>query len=396
MKGINISERNVRIVVILTSIVGLGILFSISYATQAQDVELKDLGDHNGEQVMTTGSVVGLRSEGRDSTSLLLHDDGEFVKVFIEDDGIDLDTGDRIKVEGEVFTGKDEVTMTVQNENGLEMKKKSNMTLFTSDLQTGSFAFLNGTITKTRITGWSTMDLTIRCNDDDNIVYIGFSLTEPGYDIRIGDRVIAEGMVSGEGELTGYGDRAIVLLYRPEPRTSQLISLVNEAADSPSNLPSGLLDIEGYVLYEPVSNTIYIGDEPDGSSISVKAVLDEPDEMIHKGDLIRLINSTISWDENDLRFHISGRYARVVEPYGPWYINLDRLPYGISPFENAIVVLTGEVVDEDGRFYLIDGLSRIELRADQAVPMGGERSFLGVVEYDNMISSHYLEISEEL
>jgi len=391
-----ISESTVKKIVFATSLIGIVVLCAISVFTGIDTVKLDELEDHSGEKVWTRGSVIGTRSEDDGSMEVLLNDGNITVEIFIESYDEELKTGDKLKLKGEVFSYGETVSMTVQNENGIELENEVELRSYDRSLPNGTFVFFNGTITSTVTTGWSSFDLEIRSGEGMDTRIIHMSIEEPGYDVKIGDTIRVEGMKEGSNSVISYGDRAAILLYRPESRAASLLQLIRDVEDSPFNMPTGLLDIEGYVKYEPTSRTLYLSDEPEGSSISIKVELPEPDPMIHKGDLVRIVNSTIDWDEKGLRFMISSEYCQVLEPYGPWYLILDSLPYGISQFENAMVVLKGEVGSADGIFRLVDGGSSIELRSIDPIPMGGEREFCGRVSYDPGRSVHFLEILEEL
>lgn len=396
MEGINISERTVKIFVIISSVAGLLILLGISYVSDIEEVKLSEIEDHSGDRVYTKGFIIGHSENEGGGASFLICEDGKMVEAFVEDMDEEIPTNCKVRIKCEVFSSDGSTRLTLNSEKDIEILEDMEPVLPGNLTPINSFISMNGTVIDIQYSGWNSIDVTIFRSYGGTQNYSDIKLINMHSKIKRGDLVTINGFLNENSEIIAYGDDAWELDFRPGSKTVMLDELLSEVSESPGITPGSIYNIEGYVKYEPLSTTIYLSDEPQGSPVSIKVLMDEPDPRIHKGDLIEIENSTILWDGEGLRYYFSCEFVSILEPYGPWNLNLDNLPYGISEYENAQVTLSGEVLKNEDRYYLQSGGSIIELRSDNAIPMGGERTFTGPVKYDIKRSSHFLEVLEEI
>ncbi len=378
------------------SILGVGVLFLMANFTDVEEVPISGLSDHEGEMISTRGMVVGhhLRSSG--SSRLLLVDNGTTVEVYIERSDLKMDPGQTVKVKGDVFETGGSYSITLQSDNGLEKLEGSEPVPFEKDLKPWTPVDFEGIIASTSGSGWSEVKMTIVVELETGPFFLSME-TMYGYsDIRSGDTIHVGGLTWDDGTVHCYGEFSLELLFRPESATSSLLSVLDRLSNSPADIPTGKMDLRGYLKYEPTYTSLYISDEPQGSSVSIKVTIPEKDPLIHMGDLISLVNTTFFWDPNGLRYVLMSEHVEVIASHGPWYLKMDNLDHGLSSYENAEAVIEGDVISGSDRRYLVDGDSRVELRWDLEIPMGGERTFLGIVRMDHLNNTYYLDITEEI
>jgi hypothetical protein len=394
MQGITISERLTKIIVVALSISGVFLLLLLARISEVEEVGIGDLKDHDGETVKTEGIVIGQDLLSTGSSRLLITDESNTTEVFIERSSKKYEPGTHLKVTGDVYGQDGCYSLTVQSDSGLEMKGKLKNITLTKDLPVGSIVSFEGSIASITPSGWNDKFLTVLVSTDEEVFYSQVTVSRIEEEMRCGDIVQMTGFLENRTDVRCYGDTSFELLFRPEPEASSLLHLLDRMEEGTDDIPSGVFDISAYVKYEPSSRNLYITDEPEGTSISVKAVLPEPNPLVHKGDLISLVNSTLMWDPSSLRFSIMVERVEVIAPHGPWKLRLDNLEYGVSSYENSLVLISGEPFEIDGCRYLRNGQSSIRIEDNSTIPLGRELEIGGKIKFDTIENIYYLEVWE--
>ena len=187
-----------------------------------------------------------------------------------------------------------------------------------------------------------------------------------------------------------YGNN-VAVLSSPGVRAAYLMELVQELESDPGSIPLGQVSFQGYPRYEPSARSLYIGEEPDGSRLSIRVNTDHTIEGIHKGDLIEIVNGTFSWNSESIRYEIEAPILRVIMPHGPWMINLASLEWGIGEYEGCTVRLQGEILTENDRCHLTDGERSIEVRNLNGDDVENDGWTEGIVLFDVDSNSYYLD-----
>lgn len=394
MSGIPVSERTVKIIVITLSIAGVLGLVVLAQWSETPQVNISELQDHEGETVRSYGLVIGQDLLSSGASRLLLVDGNGTAEIYIERSSNEYPSGTNIKVKGEVFSSDGSFSITVQSDSGVQKIGEMEETAFGRDSIAGSIVTFQGNLVSKDSGGWNDEECIIMVEGDDGPLFVDVTISRVDEEFHNGDLISFFGYLWEGGDVLCYGDSSVELIYRPESATSSLVALIDRLKDDQNDIPAGKMNIRSYVKYEPVSKSLYISDEVEGSAISVKVILPDPDPLIHKGDLIELINTTILWDPQSLRYEFHAEWASVILPYGPWRLGLDNLDFGVSSYENTEVILTGEpVLTGDGKF-LNNGNSRIELRSIDTIPMGRDIELRGYIRFDPMTNSFYLEVME--
>lgn len=394
MASIQLSERTVKLIVVSLSILGVTGLFVMAQFSEVEDIRIPDLKDHEGKRIRSRGMVVGQDFLPSGASRLLILDGNDTAEVYIERSSKDYDPGTQIILTGEVFGTGGSYSITVQSDTSIEKREKENEIPFKKDMDQGGITFFEGNVVKSTSGGWNQNDHVVLVETEEGPFYVDVTAQRMDEELKTGDLAFFKGCIMDNNSIMCYGDRSVKLIYRPESETTSLTALLERMQDSPGDVPAGKMDINAYIKYEPLSVSVYISDEAEGSSISIKAVIPEPNPLLHKGDLINLYNSTVNWDPQSLRYELRSEGAQVLIPHGPWHIRLGNLEYGVSSYENTEVVMGGEPVSLNGTIYLLDGDSRIELRGNETLPLGRDLEIRGRIRYDPLKNAHFLEVLE--
>ena len=366
-----ISETYVKVFVIAFSLVGVGILLVISTLSEIEEVPISELGDHIGEEVSCRGSVVGAVHYEMGSARILIADGLDLLEIYVERSSRRVKPGDMIRTTGEPFGSGGEVTMTVDSDKCLELMDFKEP-LEIEDGLPGSICSLTGTISTCRTTYDEGFSASVyrRCGEDIMLyeVISSESMVTP----FAGSMVNITGLLSGNNSLISFGE-SVQVISEPRSTDSSLGMLVEEMRSSPGRAPLYPMDITAYVSYEPMGTTLYVSEEPQGGKISIRVNILKPNDLIHKGDLIELVNSTLLWDPEKARYELQTDTVRVTEAHGPWVLNLESLEWGVSEFEGCQVILEGLIEIENGSTVISDGMFSIEL-------MGGDELQVGEID----------------
>ena len=153
-------------------------------------------------------------------------------------------------------------------------------------------------------------------------------------------------------------------------------------SQSPAGAPLYPMDISAYVIYEPMGTSLYVSEAAQGGSISIRVNMPQPSEMIHKGDLVELINSTLSWIPEKARYELNADTVRVTDPHGPWMLNLEALEWGVSEFEGCQVVMEGQIEKRPNATILKDGEYSIRLKGYDHLRTGEISTVTGEIVFD--------------
>ncbi len=393
-----VSERSVRIAVLGFSVIGLIALGVIASLTEIEEVHLWEAEDHVGERVRVKGTLIGSYPSGSDSAWILLREGNSTLEVFIERGDGDIDPGSIVKAEGEVVTMDGYPTLTIQNEERLEIKGNGSLKPYSDSIGPNEVHFLTGLVKNSRYIGWDRQEVIISpilgSNTDPGLVRIDMMRID--LDLRTGDLVNITAYFFDRTNGFSYGNRDVEVLSRAEPRTITLLRLVEEMRDDPSYAPYEPVTLDAYIRYTPLGKSIYIADLVEGGDISIKARLKVPLDGAEKGDLVRLFNCSLSWDVDSMRFELWPEDAQIIETYGTWKLNLERLEYGLTEFEGALVELTGTVSEDDGHHYLVDGESSVQI-AHWAGDMNSvETTVIGRVMFNSVTNIMYIETEVDL
>ena len=112
-------------IALLASIIGITILYLISMATKPPLIDLEDISEYNGKQIITTGIVSDYYTTSYGSQIITIQSSNASAKVFIEGE-VDVEFGDKIQVTGEVQKYKNEWEIIVDSTLDLIILEKWN------------------------------------------------------------------------------------------------------------------------------------------------------------------------------------------------------------------------------------------------------------------------------
>ncbi|RLF59109.1 MAG: hypothetical protein DRN37_04195 [Thermoplasmata archaeon] len=396
MSAFRISEARVRAVVIIFSVTGVLLLTLMAYLAQPDELALGELEGSDGRKVRTKGTVVGQYFNEHGSSIIMIVDGNASAEVFIERSSENYGTGDVISATGEVLDDGYGITITVQSDRGIDVVRRASTLNTRTDVKVAEASLLNGTIVYASSGFGSGRELEVVMEEEGRTMFIDVDLIRSDCDLRSGDIVRMEGLMYPGGRMICFGEGSVEVLSRPEPATSALLSVIEGAALSPSDLPGGKMDLKAYIRYEPSSRTIYVSDEPAGSLISIKVLLPERNPLIHMGDLVELHNTTFRWDAEQVRYTLLAESAEVISPHGPWRVDLSNLEYGVSPYEGAMVLIEGYIVREGDAVFVVDDGAKLEMRGTGEYVEGERSEVRGRIRMDPEGNAFYLEACEDV
>ncbi len=392
LHDLQLSGSAVRAFVICFSIVGILIMVLIGHLSEVEEVELTDLKNHIGEVVQSRGVVLGTVHYGSGASKLLIFDCNDTAEVYIETSKKEFKPGSRIMVRGEVYPGDERPGITAANDRSIEVLGNGEISELDRWSEPWEVYDVRGTVVSSDRVGWDDHDLVILYFRGDVQERIGVLLLECEEGPGLGDLINVTGVLGTEGDLLCFGPGSLQILNRAVPRCISLRQLIQEMELGVASLEPRTL--EGFLRYEPTGRSFYIGEEPSGSLISVKVKIPEPIEFIHKGDLVELVNCSITWDPQSLRYHLSPELVRLLEPYGTWVINLESLDYGVGEFEGCRVVVKGVLETINGTAVLLDGERSIIVVGIDNGEIGEEVELEGTIVFDAFDNRYRLIVEE--
>jgi len=119
-----------KVVLIVSSLLGLVLLYVLSNAAQVQEVRLDELENHETEKVKVRARVTGIDYFGSGSVRVQIRQEGTSAFVFIETASKDfkLGNGDEIEVTGRVELYQNEHGLVVANEKGIQIVSRAENT----------------------------------------------------------------------------------------------------------------------------------------------------------------------------------------------------------------------------------------------------------------------------
>lgn len=375
-----ISETYVKVFVVIFSLVGVGVLVTISNFSQVEEVPISRLGDHIGDEVSCVGSVVGAVHYDIGSARILIADGMDLLEIYVERSSREVKPGDRIRTTGELFGSRDNFRMTVDSDRGIEVTE-SKTPLDIMDSSPGSICSLTGTVSTCRPTYDDGFQASVYRRSGEDLLLYEVTSRENGEVPRSGSTINITGLLSGNNSVISFG-HSMEIISQPDSTDSTLESLVEEMSQSPAGAPLYPMDISAYVIYEPMGTSLYVSEAAQGGSISIRVNMPQPSEMIHKGDLVELINSTLSWIPEKARYELNADTVRVTDPHGPWMLNLEALEWGVSEFEGCQVVMEGQIEKRPNATILKDGEYSIRLKGYDHLRTGEISTVTGEIVFD--------------
>jgi len=392
-----IGERAVKGIVIGFSLLGLLVLGAISIMTEVRTIDIQDASDHIGERVEVSGTVLGAERIPSGANSLMLIETNHTLEVYIERSNRQYDPGTRVIVSGELVSLDGEPTLTVQTDRSVAVESRVEAFMDPYEAGIGDPVLFECGVRSLSRTGWDSMEITADPLIKSDMENGGSVLIKAGgvtEQFGTGDILLVSGLKTEERGFRTHGSSSIEILSRTESRTVSLLRFLDDVRFSPDGAPLGPVTLEGYLRYEPSGKSIYIGDAPEGSTVSIKARLPEADPCLHRGDLVLLENCSMVWEGEGLRFHLEPENYQLLEAHGPWILNLDSLEGGVNEYLGSHVVLSGEIEQDQDRVTLVDGRASIELKNCTSVSAGMEASVRGKVSLDTLLNLLYIEVSE--
>ncbi len=397
MKITHLGERSIKLIVISFSLVGLLSLSIISMASEVPKINLPEADGHIDQRVEIKAQVLGAQRSGSGSTTMMIIDGNDTLKVFIERSDVDYRPGWEVRITGEIVRMDDTVALTVQTDRSVSILKKYNVIEDISSASPGDPVSIECCVKSSSYNSWNSRTVIaspINMTEGGvgktvRILALGFS-----GNILPGD-ILEVSSIKGEGsDLLSYGEDALKLINRPEPRTLSLIRFLIDVSTSPEGAPQGPFTLDGYLRYEPMGRTLYISDIAEGSTVSIKVRMKEEQEGLHRGDLVTLTNCSMVWDKDGLRFHLEPQHCILVSSHGPWILNLDSLERGLFDHLDCMVSITGMMWEINGTLFLQDGGSQVEVRDPDEVILNMEMELTGTVRRDTLKNCVYLDLGE--
>jgi hypothetical protein len=394
--------------VLVLALVMIGILGAISFFSEPERVDLKDLEEHEGEEVVCKGVVVGVDME-QYSTTIMLYQDGTVTRINVEERTDKAQVNDRIKARGEVYKSGSNYAVQVVGKNSIEvLGEVEPEEVYPAELadNLNEYVLLDGVVTgiskeswgggTARIIGipsiesegnWSA-DCMIKFSDCPN-------------DLNSTDRVTVYGVVresDDEAYLYVYDRKAVKIekgYWTPKNLTLGMLSeLVIESSDEFTDFE---VKVSGYLKYEPSGyGSITLTDHPSQGDYSLRVETGDTESVpeMHKGDLI-YVQGTVGYDREGLRYILEAQWAEVGEYYGIWNVSLEELVDDYYLYENTRVQVGGHLEYVENNTYLYDEDCRIRTNAPPANwHLGVESQYNGWLKFDEEELFYYLDMSE--
>ncbi|MBN1390711.1 MAG: hypothetical protein JXA22_08735 [Candidatus Thermoplasmatota archaeon] len=388
-----LSERWVRIIVVIFSLAGMIALGIIAAVTEVERIHLWEAVDHSGERVEVEGRVIGIASSASGSSWCLVMEENTTMEIFIENGRPDLEPGTLISIEGEITMIGGDPVLTAQKAEDFQIEESSSVQKFEGDTVWGKTNYLTAVVQSSVHIGWMDQEVVIIPLGEGGSTErpVVLAMNRIDYDPRPGDILNVTAFFTGPRSAITYGDRSFDLLSRAETLTTSLLWLVNEMEASPSAAPLQPVTLEGYIRYPPGGNTLYISEMVEGGDISVRVRLPQSRPDLYRGDLVRLFNCSFSWDVKGMRLELVAENLEILDVHGPWRLNLGSMEWGLLDFVDCRVVVSGTVeVFVNTTRIMQDGVS-LEIR-NYTGPMGYcDTEVTGKLLYDQVLNTLFLE-----
>ncbi|MGA1819681.1 MAG: hypothetical protein ACMUHU_01595 [Thermoplasmatota archaeon] len=393
-----LSEKAVRIAVLAFSISGLVILSIIAGLTEVERIHLWEVGEHEGERVKVEGVVVGTTPSRSGSAWVFLMEDNTTMRIFVENGKGDLDPGALVEIDGEVTVIDGDPAITVQNDDDILTKKKTEAGPYEGGAVRGDVLYVPGIVRSCSLIGFDEVELTLMplYGTEAEVLPLLIDLLEPGTDLRPGDLINITALFMDDRCALAFGERCFEIIARAETRTTSLLRLVEDMRISPSGASYAPFTLDGYLRYPGGGRTLYISEMAEGGEISIRCRLPTARADLEKGDLVRLFNCSLSWDSEGMRFELAAEDLMVLEKHGPWRLNLGSMPGGLLDYLDCRVDVSGTAEETLGSIYLTDGGCSLELM-NYTGPLGrSDTEVSGILLFDAERNTIYLRTEAAL
>jgi hypothetical protein len=205
--------------------------------------------------------------------------------------------------------------------------------------------------------------------------------------------VEAVGLMKSDGRALCYGDPSFHVVLRAVPRTGNLISLADSIGRSPADAPVGPISVMAYLRSEPgTSRYLAVGEAPEGGRLNIRVRTIAGAPQIHRGDLVELRNSTLYWDTDQMRYALEPQEVLIIEPYGPWKLDLGGAADQLRYYIGTPVALSGNISVMDGTTYLTDdGASLLLVNVTAGMLDGASGTLIGTISFDGPTTRLYMD-----
>jgi hypothetical protein len=391
MVGLSLSEGKVKAIVICFSLFGMIALFFIGSLSEVPSIKIAEAGEHDGELVSIRGHIAGVDSVKGDSSVVLLYDSGNVIKAYVEDDLNNDLLGSIVTIQGEVFMNDGTPHLTASSADSLDVNERNGIFRFDGELREGESVWTLGVVISSTYGGGDREITRISpiLEEGTSTSSIEVHLISNSEGPRTGDVVNLTGLVSDEGNLICFGKGSMEVLSRGSPSSMSLNTLLWDMETGMISPILSPVNVQGYLRYEPTKWSFHISDVPEGSSVSIKVSVSS--EELHKGDLVSLVNCSLIWETEQMRFYLEPESVELVESYGPWNIGIGDLPYGLSGFEDTMVSVDGHIENVNGTRYITDDVGYLEIRGFKDLPGSTPTTLTGRIRYDSRWNVYFLE-----
>lgn len=399
MSNFTVGDIAVKAFVLAFSIAGVVLLSIIALLSDVDEVAIADLSEHSGETVMVRGAVMGESRHESGSSSVFIFGEAdgnvsEVLEVIVERSYREREAGEHVAVKGQVLKDDERVWVVAQSDRSVRVYRSEPVLAHSGHWTNGTLFRFHGVVTSSGRLGWDGFEASVLVGASEEGPWTTEVRVEGSYmdEVpRTGDTVRFIGLTFPGFRIACFGRSSFEVIARAAPRTEELVSIVEGMGVSPSSPPVGPLIVDGYLRYEPRGGVLFLGEEMEGASISVRARVGTDLAGVHKGDLVRCSNCSLSWTSNELRYDLVADTLEVMEAHGPWTINLASLQYGVGQFEGSIVRVDGELSMENGTLLLVDGPSSIIVRGNVTGAPEGPAAIEGTVLLDPSRNVYYIE-----
>jgi hypothetical protein len=321
---------------------------------------------------------------------------GRTLEVLVEKGGRGLGPGSRVRLRGEVRAYGDGCLLEVASERSIEVIEEGRPERSDAGPGGTGMVLVHGTVETVSRTEWSAFELVLRANTSEE----GTGWTRLTLEcLRMedvpaaGDRVEAIGLAMEDGKVLCYGDPSLSVVMKAVPRTADLISLVSSIGMSPDNAPVGPFTVMAYLRSEPgTSRYLAVGESPEGGSLNIRVRLEQAPEGLHRGDLVELSNCTLYWDTDQMRYALDPTDVLLIEPHGPWKLDLGGIGDQLRFYIGSQVALSGNITIIEGVPYLTDeGTCLLLSNATEKMYDGASGTLIGTLSYDGPATRLYMD-----
>lgn len=404
-----VSPRVYIIGVITAALVLIAILAVISFLGEPKEVDLEDLGEYEGEEVIVKGIVVEMEKEEY-STKLLIFQDGTVTRAYVEERTDKAEVNDRVRVRAEVYRSGSTYALQVVGENSIEVLGDAEPV----EVQPGEigehadeYVMMDGVVVGFSENDWG--GGTARLLGIPDIESAGnwsatvdVKFSDRPKNLNSTDRLTVCGVVRENDDgayLYVYDTDAIVSIekgfWAPKNMTLGMLSeLIEKGGDESSVF---VVEVFAYLKYQPGGyGSVTLTDHPTDGEFTLKMDTRDMvcDQEISKGDLLH-IRGTVEYDREGMKYVLLAQWAEVVEYHGIWEMTVEELVSVHYLFENANVKVNGSLLLENNVSYLCNGEHRVRVNArPKDWGYGVELVFYGTFRFDEEGLFYYLDISE--